>query len=109
MEWKGMGQLTQDKVALGAVFRCEGREPYEKLVDFMLVEYPESPSGLAFVVASGAHAGRLLVKLPKESRPADSLVQQVSLSWLRQHWSRWVYEGAVEKVRVCSHFEAPSL
>ena len=106
MEWQDLNGITGEGLDIGTVFRSEGREPYEKTVDFMLIEYPEAPAGLAFLVTSGTMAGHLLVKLPKESRPADSPIQKVSTGWLRKNWSNWVYGSDLARVRVCPHYQA---
>ncbi len=106
MEWQNFSGMNGEGLGIGTVFRCQGTDPYEKTVDFMLIEYPESPSGLAFLVTSGAMAGHLLVKLPKESRPNDSFHQKISTRWLRSNWTNWVYNTALEKVRVCPHYQA---
>ena len=106
MEWQLFGGIAGEGVEIGTVFRCQGTEPYEKTVDFMLIEYPESPSGLAFLVTSGAMAGHLLVKLPKESQPSDSPQQKISTRWLRKNWSNWVYNTSLDQVQICSHYEA---
>ncbi len=106
MEWQSLSAMGGEGLTIGTIFRCQGSDPYEKTVDFMLIEYPESPSGLAFLVASGSMAGHLLVKLPKESRPSDSLNQKISTRWLRSNWKNWVYPTDLDQVRICSHYQA---
>lgn len=83
----------------GTIFRFKGKYPFESIVDFMLMTYPNSDSGLALVCISGYCAGNVEVVLPAEARSANSL--SVSTQWMVENWNRWVYlDCAVDEVFV---------
>lgn len=73
----------------GAVFRCKGKYPFEEAVDFMLMCYPNGPSGFAIYCISGYCAGNMEVALPKEALASG--VSGISTAWLRDNWTHWVY------------------
>lgn len=50
------------------IFRFKRKEPFESIVDSMLMLSPSSDSGLALVCISGYCAGNLEVVLPAEEK-----------------------------------------
>jgi hypothetical protein len=100
--------LDWEPVALfrGTVFRCTAAWPYENIVDFMLVELPNSPSGLSVIVVTGYKAGSVLVHLPAVARSAEN-VRALSTSWVLENWSRWIYPDCpAEMVQVIENYPA---
>lgn len=82
-------ELPDDILWHGAVFRCKGQRPFEEIVDFMLMCYPNSPSGFAIYCISGYCAGNIEVVLPEEALASG--VVGISTAWLQSNWTRWVY------------------
>ena len=74
----------------GTVFRCKAKWPYEAMVDFLLVHTHDAESEFAMVVATGAKAGILFQVLPPECRASGDRIA-VSMGWLQQYWTRWIY------------------
>lgn len=74
----------------GTVFRCIGKYPFENIVDFMLVEYPDDmSSGYAIYCISGYHAGCVEVVLPLKA--VSQYNRGISVKWLMENWNEWVY------------------
>lgn len=83
----------------GTVFRFNGKYPFEKSVDFMLVCYPDTESGFALYCISGYHKGSLEVCLPKEALGKNC--RAVSAEWMVKNWNRWIYRDCpVEEVSI---------
>lgn len=61
----------QDNLVRGTILRCQGRYPYEEIVDFMVAEIL-GQNDYALTVISGYKTGLTLVVLPPESRPRDN-------------------------------------
>ena len=98
-------RLTDSKevaVGRGSIFRCKGKYPYEDIVDFMLINFPDAPSGHALIVATGYKAGHLLIALPAEA--SDPKCHGVSVDWLRKNWNHWIYEIGPEAVFLQNHY-----
>lgn len=92
----------------GAVLRATHTAyPYESVVDFMLVERPESASGLKLMVSSGYHAGVTRQVLPDEA--CGSATQRgLSSTWLKANWANWVYpECPADKVWFSAGYPVP--
>lgn len=105
-QWSKLLEWEPAALFRGTVFRCKAAWPYESLVDFMLVELPNSPSGLSVIVATGYKAGLVLVHLPAEARSAGN-VRALSTAWILENWSRWIYpECPAESVHVIENYPA---
>lgn len=88
----------------GTVFRFKGKYPFEDIVDFMLIEYPDCNSGFAMVCISGYHAGALEVCLPENA--LCSTCRAISTEWMIENWNKWVYtECSVDSVYLCGNDE----
>lgn len=86
----------------GTVFRFKGKHPFEDIVDFMLIEYPDCDSGFAMVCASGYHAGALELCLPESA--VCSACRAISTEWMIENWNRYVYaECGIEHVYLCEN------
>lgn len=96
--WKKICNTNADDIFwIGTVFRLNAKYPYEKIVDFMLVQYPDAESGFALIVTSGHKSGLMVVVLPVESLyKSDAHV--ISAKWLMENWKKWVYEEGPEGV-----------
>lgn len=73
----------------GTVFRFTGKYPFEKIVDFMLIEYPDCDSGFAMVCISGYHARQLEIALPETAVCSTS--RAISTEWMIENWNHYVY------------------
>jgi hypothetical protein len=106
MEWRKLvGVENHDYLVHGAIFRARAEWPYEKFVDFMLVDMPDDGTRHALVVASGRKAGLILVRLPLESGSPNG--NTLSQTWLIENWDKWVYpQCAVQDVHFLPHYEA---
>ncbi len=104
MEWVDLKRNSKGGFGRGCVFRTKAAFPYEKSVDFMLIEDPDSPSGFTFIVASGQKAGHTLIKLPLEARDQDPNTLGISAEWLQKNWNKWVYESDVSQVTFVRHY-----
>lgn len=105
--WKPLLEWTAAELFRGTVFRClAAKWPYESVVDFMLVEHSESPSGLSIMVVTGYKAGLTLVHLPAEVKPPGGS-RAVSTQWMVGNWSKWIYpECPVDRVQVIGNYPA---
>ncbi|WP_349816621.1 Imm45 family immunity protein [Acidovorax sp. SUPP3334] len=76
----------------GMILRCRGKVPYEKIVDFMIVESGRATSpSYSLMVSSGYKAGLVYSVLPDESIPSEDDGYAVNLSWLKMNWGKWGY------------------
>ncbi|MCZ2498763.1 hypothetical protein GN316_18525 [Xylophilus sp. Kf1] len=92
LNWVEFPNVQQASFSRGCTFRCtEAQWPYEKIVDFMLVDNPNSPSSFSVLVCSGYKAGIMLNNLPAEALSAENL-NGISVGWLRTNWNKWIYE-----------------
>lgn len=91
--WHKLVHLASDDAIFhGAVIRCKGRWPYEDIVDFLVVNNHDRERGMSLVVSSGYKAGLPLVVLPKESETGhDNRADYISVDWLKNNWTEWVY------------------
>jgi len=86
----------------GTVFRLPAVWPYEKWVDFMVIDLFET-HGL--VVSSGHKAGLILISLPIESASTEG--RALSTEWVITNWAKWIYpECNVEDVHVLNEYVA---
>jgi hypothetical protein len=95
----------------GDILRCKGRWPYEKLVDFMIVEtLVEGVLLYSLLVASGYKAGLIFTRLPIESIPEENEGFAVNTSWLRDNWMKWGYfECPLEDVYILENLPPSGL
>ena len=94
--WISLNGIKLEAIGGGAVFRCQAKYPYERIVDFMLIDFPHAPSGHALIVATGYKSGHILIALPAEAK--DQKSHGVSVVWLRDNWKKWIYEIGPEMV-----------
>ena len=74
----------------GMRLRCQGSQPYEPTVDFMVVEsWDRTDCGYTLMIASGYKAGLRHVVLPKDSSNREN--NGIDADWLRANWASWVY------------------
>lgn len=91
----------------GAVFRVwpTTEYPYERPVDFMLVESFEAPSRLALMVATGYKSGSHPRPLPLEARVSEKS-HSISPAWLVENWHKQVYPDCkVEEILVSDGYQ----
>ena len=95
-------------IGRGAVLRAtQAQYPYESVVDFMLVERPESASGLKLMVSSGHCAGVTRQVFPDEAC-ASATRGGLSITWLKANWAKWVYpECPADKVWFSAGYPVP--
>jgi len=74
----------------GTILRCTGKYPYEKTVDFMLIEYPnDQMRQYALLVVSGYKAGLIFVVFPHEANDMER--SGINSTWLTSNWLQWGY------------------
>lgn len=76
-------------VLRGQRLRLPAVWPYEKNIEFMLVDTPEQDGGYSFIVSTGVKAGLALVRLPNEA--VSSCKKGVNTKWLIDNWAHWIY------------------
>lgn len=106
MEWRKLVELEQGAYLMhGAILRVSAEWPYEKFVDFMLIDLPDDGTRHALVVSSGMKAGLILVRLPLESGSPTS--NTLSITWLIENWDKWVYpQCPIQDVHFLPRYEA---
>ncbi|MBP6219245.1 MAG: hypothetical protein KA436_11715 [Oligoflexales bacterium] len=93
MSWKKLVEIKQKYFFRGDILRCLAKYPYEKIVDFMLINDPQSPSGHTLIVATGYKSGHILICLPEEALPPKSeKVGGILVSWVIKNWNEWIYD-----------------
>lgn len=105
--WTALVDWPTEPLYRGTVFRwLKAAWPYESVVDFMLVDYFDSPSGFAIYVVTGYKAGWVLAHLPIEAK-ADGDVHAISASWLRTNWrTLFAAESLIEDVYLVENYSA---
>lgn len=101
--WTSLNGSKEEAIGRGTIFRCQAKPPYEKVVDFMLINFPDAPSGHALIVATGYESGHLLIALPEEAQSQGC--RGISVVWLRDNWKKWVYEVGPEMVFYKDRYE----
>lgn len=103
--WAKLVEWECPELFRGTVLRCKQASwPYESVVDFMLVDRSDSPSGLSIMVATGYKAGLTLVHPPAEANPAAGVVA-LSTDWVVRNWEKWIYpECPVAQVHVIENY-----
>lgn len=104
MKWILLNKYSEDKVWRGAVFRCNGKYPYEETVDFMVFDHPDSPSGFSLLVSSGQKAGEILLQFPIEALHKGSDIKALSTKWIIKNWNDWVYPDNTKEVKIINHY-----
>lgn len=103
MEWKDLLTSQEKSIGHGTVFRLSQADwPYEKTVDFMLVNEPDSPSRHRLIVATGYKAGHIVLNLPAEAKCED--VIGIRVDWLKEHWKYWINEFGPEGVKYTRNY-----
>ena len=89
----------------GSVLRFPAAWPYEDVVDFMIVAFPD---GCGLVVTTGYKSGLIVVILPTEAMPKGQIA--LSAAWLARNWTKWVWpDGDAALVRVLPGYDVPTL
>ena len=86
----------EDAIYRGAVLRFPGTWPYEKIVDYMIIDM----EGQLFTcVSSGYKCGAVYIGLPQEGYYSDKYA--INTKWLIENWNKWIYlDCAVEDVYI---------
>ena len=88
----------------GTILRFAAAWPYEDMVDFMIVSFPD---GCGFVVTTGYKAGLIVVILPQQAMPEGQIA--ISASWLARNWTHWIWpQGDPAAVRVLPGYPKPA-
>lgn len=94
---------SEPSISRGTVLRLPAKWPYEAVVDFMVVDFPDPESGHSLIVSSGNKAGLVLVQLPRES--CSDSGHAISKDWLVSNWEKWIYPDCpVGLVRVLDRY-----
>lgn len=88
MIWHPLATCQKNSFGRGVVFRFPASAPFEKIVDFMIIEEHESPIFYKLICSSGHHAGQTELVFPAEAKHQAG---GVSVDWLKKNWSVWVY------------------
>ncbi|RJG12042.1 hypothetical protein D3879_01565 [Pseudomonas cavernicola] len=80
---------SESSISRGAILRLPAKWPYEAVVDFMVVDFPDPECGHTLIVSSGNKAGLVLIQLPRESFSPSG--HAISKDWLISNWERWIY------------------
>ncbi|RZU51899.1 immunity protein 45 of polymorphic toxin system [Krasilnikovia cinnamomea] len=104
--WTELTGYRAEYLSRGTVLRCPADYPYESVVDFLLIEDLESPSGFSLLVATGYKAGITLVRLPAEALLLRDGIRAVDRAWLVANWNAWIYERGPEGVLVAENYLA---
>lgn len=82
----------------GTIFRCLGEYPFERIVDFMILD---NITEFSIYSVTGRHAGQLLCFFPKEALSTENNVWGISTEWVIENWDKWIYSDcAVEDVYI---------
>ena len=108
MEWNRLISLKDNQpVKLGSVFRFPAKYPYEDIVDFMVFKRYERKSSIGFMVSSGYNSG--LISIILSEGDYDKLSDTISIKWLKENWSKWVYDECdIKDVYISSGYPIPS-
>jgi hypothetical protein len=91
-------------VAFGrsVVLRFPAQYPFEDVVDFMIIEEPNSPLGLKLICCTGYHAGQTELVLPIEAKHGNG---GLSVNWIKENWQKWVYcQCSLNEVSYIKHY-----
>jgi hypothetical protein len=88
MNWHPLTTCENNSFGRGVVFRFPAKYPFEKIVDFMIIEDHESPTSYKLICSSGYHSGQTELVFPAE---AVHKAGGISAAWLKSNWSLWVY------------------
>ena len=88
MNWRSLTTCGKDLFGRGVVFRFPAKQPFEKVVDFMIIEEHDSPTFYKIICSSGYHAGQTELVFPAEAKHESG---GISVDWLKKNWSLWVY------------------
>lgn len=107
--WTKLSDCNDHAFYAGTVFRFAATEPYEPVVDYMLMlDGSVAQAGLKFVVTTGYKAGavNILCTFPQEAYVAGALA--IRAEWLSQNWREWVYPDTDPKqIFVLENYPAP--
>jgi hypothetical protein len=103
-KWNQFIDSKTDKIWVGSVFRTQADDPYENVVDFMVIENNQSPSNLSLLVTTGAKAGYILLNFPKEATHSDPNICAISKDWLVNNWTKWVYDKDLKQVLYIANY-----
>ncbi len=96
MNWRPLANCKKKSFGRGVVFRFPAKAPFEKIVDFMIIEEHDSPTFYKLICSSGHHAGQTELVFPAEAKHETGAV---SVAWLKKNWQAWIYpECEVEAV-----------
>ena len=76
----------EDAIYCGAVLRFPADYPYEKIVDFMIMDIENN---LHFCVSSGFKCGAVYIRLPQEGYCVNEYA--IDSKWLIENWNKWIY------------------
>lgn len=88
MNWIRFEEIDEERMYRGVVFRFPAKHPFEKIVDFMIIEEHESPTGFKLICSTGYHAGQTELVFPAEAKHEEG---GISVNWVKLNWQKWVY------------------
>lgn len=98
MNWEKLVNSKIETACRGFFFQTKGKYPHENLIELMIIEDTESPSGLSLVVTSGYKAGTVFQSFPIEALSENTDYPSISIFWLKNNWSKWVYQTSIKDV-----------
>jgi Immunity protein 45 len=102
MIWQPLVEVTAEIFFRGAVFRCPAKHPFERVVDFMIIEDLDSPSRYKIICSTGYHAGQTEWILPAEAAHPKG---GISVKWLKAVWSKSILgQSPVKEVLHLEHY-----
>ncbi|MBF8164060.1 Imm45 family immunity protein [Ectopseudomonas hydrolytica] len=81
MNWRPFANCKEKSFGRGVVFRFPAKAPFEKIVDFMIIEEHDSPTFYKLICSSGHHAGQTELVFPAEAKHETGAV---SVAWLKK-------------------------
>lgn len=83
----------EEELYRGTTFRFHATYSFEEIVEFMLINYPNSESGYAIICISGYCAGHVERVLPKEALCKNGV--NVSTRWLVNNWNKEITPNTI--------------
>lgn len=88
MNWIPLKDCRDKIFGRSVVFLFPAVNPFEEIVDFMIIEEREAPIELKLICSTGYHAGQTELVFPLEAKHSSG---GLSVKWLQENWEEWVY------------------